>query len=186
MNEMGQPSAFTADEERMRFKVVIVGEPRVGKTTAVSRYVERQTRPEYKQTIGSNLYVKDTMLSDIPIKLLIFDIAGQTPYESVRSALFHNVDGVVAMFDMTNPHTLNLIDNWLQEVATYNPDAVCVVVGNKSDLADKIKVTVEDIQLSKLPLTVDETFTASALTGSNMLEMWHTFCTSLVVKRRNA
>lgn len=119
------------------FKVILIGDGEVGKTSLIKRYIFNEFLTDYKATIGSNLYVKDLKYDDKDVKLTIWDIAGQQKWEVMRPVYYRGAHGVLALYDVTNEESYkNLLSNWFDELKILKKPFKTIVIGNKIDLGD--------------------------------------------------
>ncbi|MHA1410751.1 MAG: Rab family GTPase [Candidatus Odinarchaeia archaeon] len=162
------------------FKVVLVGEPAVGKTTTVLQYVEKIFRTEYLPTIGVDIYNKDIQINDIKVKLMVWDIAGQKGYEMMHKSYYRGAEGAFGVFDLTRKITMKLLDNWLTKVKEYaGEDIPIIILANKADLKTSIVVSDKEIESfasrRKLPW-----FKTSAKTGENVKEAFQSMVNKIL------
>jgi small GTP-binding protein len=119
---------------RKVFKVVIVGEGNVGKTTLVRSYVDQILVRNTIPTIGVDLSTK-VIPDDGPGKQLqIWDLGGQPHLRFVAQIFFRGASGVVAVFDVTRKQSLTELEGWIQRVYEVTGQIPLVIVGNKIDL----------------------------------------------------
>jgi small GTP-binding protein len=139
------PQPGTApDSYQFLFKVMVIGEGAVGKTTLVNRYVTGVFERDYKTTIGSQFAVKLTHISPpekeyaTGIKLQAWDVAGQARFKAVRKMYYSGAAGIILVFDVTRRRSFTELAKWVQEsdesIGTRVP---MVCVGNKTDLPDR-------------------------------------------------
>ncbi len=154
-----------------RFKIIVCGDPGVGKTSTILRFTDRAFKRTYIPTIGVNISEKKIDLSkekNISIVYILWDIAGQSKFSRMRKHFYQGADGVLLVFDLTRPKTLNSIPDWYKDVESYLKTKIKgFIVGNKNDLVENRKID-EDVALKiakKLNLGYIET---SALTGENI------------------
>ena len=105
------------------------------------------------------------------LKLKICDIPGQERYRTVPKSYFLGSKGIILMFDKTNKNTLDNINVWFKQIKEVIDvkDVCLILVGNKVDLVDKIKVSKEDALSTAKELEIPY-FETSALTGENIGE----------------
>lgn len=122
------------------FKVIIVGDSLVGKTTFVHRYVSGKFDPGFKTTVGVDFALKKIERSkqDI-VRLQLWDIAGQERVSSLTRVYYKDASACVIMFDVTQRKTFNNVMNWKNDVekkvALSNGSPVpCLLLANKIDL----------------------------------------------------
>jgi small GTP-binding protein len=169
------------------YKICIVGNSRVGKTTLLLQYLEKRFIIEPDRTIGSNFFVKYLKIPEIPslVTLQVWDLAGQPHYRWVRSAFYKGAKGIIYVFDLTRKETFNNLLSWKEEVEGILGTKPNILVGNKIDLA---KITSNDISQSEIStmketLASDEYVETSAKLGTMVeyvfekltLNMYHIF-----------
>jgi len=117
------------------FKIIIVGDSNVGKTSIVHRFVHNERPVGVHLTVGVDFGIRLVHVGDVCVKLQLWDTAGQEMYRSIASAYYRNSAGCIAMFDVTNQRSFQSLQQWMRDIRQAVPDARCVVVGNKTDLA---------------------------------------------------
>ncbi len=157
---------------QIKRKVNLLGEAGVGKTSLTLRFVKNVFGDKYLKTIGTNVYTKQIPVANVDVKLIIFDIMGDTGFDSVRDRAFENSSGGIAVADFTRKETLDkLIDDWLpkyRELAV--ADAPIILAINKVDL-DKQELSRKEI-IDNTSHYVDAIYFTSAKTGENVEEIY--------------
>jgi Ras-related protein Rab-1A len=164
------------------FKIPLVGDGGIGKTSFVLRFVGGTFQQDYKMTIGVDFRLKLVTLPDgTPVKLQLWDTGGQARFTSVRSIYYKGSSGFVVMYDVTNRASFSNLDRWMDEVLKHVPDAEVLLIGNKSDLTDqKIISSAEGRHVAtKYNALFAET---SAKTGKGVNEAMAHFVEKLVKK----
>lgn len=160
---------------RFNKKVCVLGDEGVGKTSLIRRFVYDQFDDSYIRTIGTKISKKDMMLQGkegkpVQLFLMVWDILGHKSSKKVPATYYAGVEGILVVFDLTRPETFTDLDYWVESIMVeknYSP--VIVILGNKSDLADQQKVSLDQIQA--LVAKVNATFfLTSAKTGQNVEE----------------
>jgi len=128
------------------FKVCIVGDFAVGKSTLLHQFLEKRFLSNVQSTIGSNFFVKHVKIPETNsfITLQIWDLAGQDHFKWVRRAFYIGVKGIVYVFDLTRKETFEHIKNWKEEVESISGFIPNVLVGNKSDLIETRVISSEE------------------------------------------
>ena len=99
--------------EEISMKILVVGEPSVGKTSLVQRYCRGSFSTEYKSTIGVDFSIKRIEWnSNTNLNLTLWDLAGQSRLNTQIKAYYRKTDGVVCVCDISRPETINDILNW--------------------------------------------------------------------------
>ncbi len=152
----------------LRFKILLLGDGAVGKTTLIKRFIEGAFRSEYKMTIGVNVYKKNVELNmEQTIEFSIFDVAGQQRFQAIRTAFYKGASGALIIFDLTRSPTFKNVEQWMNELKGYAGAVPFVLIGNKSDLKEQRVVQSSEIQAfsDKFSCLYIET---SAKTGENV------------------
>lgn len=126
----------TLDQDcKYSFRVLVVGDPGVGKTSLIKRFTKGYFCENNTSTVGVDV---DTRILDIQgdrVKLHCTDTAGQEKFRGLTQSYYRSADAVVLVFDITNRGTFASIPQWLVNVHTHaGRDIVKVLVGNKTDL----------------------------------------------------
>ena len=124
--------------------MVFLGEPAVGKTSLVGRYVYDSFEGDYLATIGTHIHVKMVQIEDTLVKLVIWDIAGQDSFAQLRKAYYQNASGAFFVFDTTRPETLERFENWIEALYSVTDKVPLVLCENKTDLKSAIKKSQVD------------------------------------------
>ena len=137
------------DNEYISCKVVMVGEPGVGKTSIISRYVLNQFSDVVISTTGASYATKVYELDkDNKIKFQIWDTAGQERFRSLAKIFYQNAAAVVLVYDITLRDTFEkLKEYWIKEIKENAPsDIILALVGNKSDNYELEVVSIKEGQ----------------------------------------
>ena len=128
------------------YKIVVIGEAGVGKTSIVRRYCEGTFLEGYKTTIGSDFYAKYLRCSDgSPLILSIWDLAGEDRFSFVMENFLKGARGALLVFDLTRKRTFIRLADWLSTLhKSVNKPLPIILIGNKSDLLDSRFVNAEE------------------------------------------
>ncbi|GFV61602.1 ras-related protein Rab-3 [Trichonephila clavipes] len=126
------------------FKILIIGNSSVGKTSFLFRYAEDAFSSAFVSTVGIDFKVKTVFRQDKRVKLQIWDTAGQERYRTITTAYYRGAMGFILMYDVTNEESFNSVRDWVTQIKTYSWDnAQVVLVGNKCDMEDERVVSTE-------------------------------------------
>jgi small GTP-binding protein len=120
-------------------KVCMFGDPSVGKTSLVRRFVLGKYEEKYKSTLGTVIYKKETRSTKMnkSMMLMIWDISGQAEFKRIHASAFSNATGGFVVCDITRPETCEHVKDWVQTFKKYAGDNVPIIaLGNKSDLIE--------------------------------------------------
>eukprot|EP00922_Rhytidocystis_sp_ex-Travisia-forbesii_P019962 GHVS01029454.1.p1 GENE.GHVS01029454.1~~GHVS01029454.1.p1 ORF type:complete len:210 (+),score=15.80 GHVS01029454.1:210-839(+) len=124
------------------FKILIVGESGVGKSSILLRFTDDEFNDKQLSTIGVDFKVKYMSLGGRRLKLAVWDTAGQERFRTLTSSYYRGAQGVILVYDTSNRNTFDHLGSWLEEVRKYstNADAVKMLVANKIDVEDHREV----------------------------------------------
>ena len=128
-------------EHNYIFRICILGDSNVGKTSLLSRYTDKIFKESYNNTIGVDFKIVTLKYNDIIIKLHIWDTAGQERFKSIAVNYFKNSQGFIFVYDITDENSFKNVENWI-DLAFLNSNTVGInfLVGNKCDREDERKV----------------------------------------------
>ncbi|EIM92374.1 GTP-binding protein RAB5 [Stereum hirsutum FP-91666 SS1] len=134
--------------KQLQFKLVLLGESAVGKSSLVLRFVKDQFDDYRESTIGAAFLTQTVNLDDgMTVKFEIWDTAGQERYKSLAPMYYRNANCAVVVYDITQSASLEKARNWIRELQRQaDPSIVIALCGNKSDLAARRQVTQEEAQ----------------------------------------
>lgn len=140
----GQRDAADQNFDYM-FKLLLIGNSSVGKTSFLFRYADDSFTPAFVSTVGIDFKVKTVYRHDKRIKLQIWDTAGQERYRTITTAYYRGAMGFLLMYDVANQESFAAVQDWATQIKTYSWDnAQVILVGNKCDLEDERVVPTEE------------------------------------------
>eukprot|EP00827_Trimyema_finlayi_P003586 TRINITY_DN328_c0_g3_i2.p1 TRINITY_DN328_c0_g3~~TRINITY_DN328_c0_g3_i2.p1 ORF type:complete len:239 (+),score=76.45 TRINITY_DN328_c0_g3_i2:48-719(+) len=168
------------------FKLVIIGNSGVGKSSLLLRFADDQFSDSYLTTIGVDFRFKTLDIDGKSVKLQIWDTAGQERFRTITNAYYKGADGIIIVYDCTSQDSFDDIENyWINEVAQYGEKNVeLMLIGNKSDLLEDKKVqkaTAEEYAKQKKM----QFFEASAKTADSVIESFKTLSRILISKNQS-
>jgi small GTP-binding protein len=116
------------------YKVLLVGDGNVGKTSLVRRFCEGKFDESRILTIGVDFQIKTVRLGDKTIRLSIWDVAGQERFRAFRDQFYAGTLAVALIYDSTSPATFFNLARWRDDVRAIIPQVPMCVIGNKMDL----------------------------------------------------
>ncbi|XP_061571223.1 EF-hand calcium-binding domain-containing protein 4B [Cololabis saira] len=152
------------------FKVVLVGNSSVGKTSLLRSFCEGRFHPAATATVGIDYSVKTLTLDNMQVAMQLWDTAGQERYRSITKQFFRKADGVVVMYDVTVQESFKAVKPWLLNVQEAAGEGVPVLLlGNKMDMEKEREVLLKDAERLASENKV-MFFEVSAFTGKNVSE----------------
>ena len=153
-------------------KLILTGDFKVGKSSLIRRFIENTFEESYISTIGVEISKKSVILDEeTEVNFVLWDIGGQistmAPY---RHRFYEGASAAFIIIDRTRSNNLESVNRWHKEILESVPRGIpIVIVGNKSDLAEEVVISEEQIKIVAKQLGFHYILT-SALTGENVNE----------------
>jgi small GTP-binding protein len=170
---------------QLHFKLCVVGDGGVGKTTLINRFLSGSYLADLKMTIGVDFHIHKRERGDKSISFQIWDLGGQERFQKMRvfDRYVHGSHAIMIAFDLSRIDTFENLPKWLElaQKAVSNP--VLILVGTKHDLnrevdSDLIEAWINEHGISQFIET-------SALTGENINELFENVITELLQRFDN-
>ncbi|MGY5852068.1 MAG: Rab family GTPase [Candidatus Thorarchaeota archaeon] len=161
--------------EGFKFRVVLLGDACVGKTSLLRRFTENAFEEEYKQTIGTTFATKDLEIADDSgetrkVRLVIWDMGGQATYRELRRQFMKGASGAIIVYDVTRPDTYMAMNNWFESFREACPNADVIICANKVDLEGRMVPVEPGLMLRDW--FQSEYYETSAKTGSRVTDVF--------------
>lgn len=123
------------------FKVVLLGEGRVGKTCLCLRYVQNSFSSDQASTIEATYLDKRLNVGKKSVKLMIWDTAGQERFHALGPIYYRDANGALLVYDITDRDSFTKVRNWVKELRKIvGKNIVLVIAGNKADMEKQRQV----------------------------------------------
>ncbi|KAI3898040.1 hypothetical protein MKW92_011553 [Papaver armeniacum] len=127
------------------FKYIIIGDSGVGKTCLLLQFTDKRFQPVHDLTIGVEFGTRMITIDSKPIKLQIWDTAGQEVFRSITRSYYRAAAGALLVYDITRRETFNHLASWLEDVRQHtDANMTIMLIGNKCDLARRRAVSTEE------------------------------------------
>ena len=129
------------------FKVVLIGESGVGKTSIITQFIDQTFQEDQQSTTGGTFSTKSVICDNgKTLKFEIWDTAGQERYRSLTKMFYKDANAAVLVYDITRKDSFEEIQNyWSNQIKECSPPSIILaVVGNKSDLIEHEAVDEEE------------------------------------------
>ncbi|XP_055388903.1 ras-related protein Rab-35 [Condylostylus longicornis] len=154
------------------FKLLIIGDSGVGKSSLLIRFSDNTFSGSYITTIGVDFKIRTVTIDGLRVKLQIWDTAGQERFRTITSTYYRGTHGVIVVYSVTDGQSFANVRRWLQEIE-HNCDVVNkVLVGNQNDDPARKVVLTEDAQRFAKQMNI-ELFETSAKENINVEEMFY-------------
>ncbi|MFX0116651.1 MAG: Rab family GTPase [Candidatus Hodarchaeota archaeon] len=128
-----------------KLKLAILGNGRVGKTSLCESLREGRIPGTYDLTIGVDITTKDLSIAGNNVRLILWDMAGQTQFGCVRPAFYEGAKAAMIVFSLQDRGSFYDIKAWIRELQKHAPGTPFVIIGNKNDVKQR-EVTKEEIE----------------------------------------
>jgi len=155
------------------FRILIIGDPGVGKSSLSSRFVDNVFSAETISTTAPAMKSRVEPIGKKSVQLNILDTCGQELFRTVSRSIYNNVDAVIVVYDQGNEKSFNNVQFWLREVDNYskNPNCHKVIVGNKIDKVSNLVVSPDTGKEYATSISL-EFFNTSAKEDTNVDELF--------------
>ncbi|KAL6650878.1 hypothetical protein ACP70R_009803 [Stipagrostis hirtigluma subsp. patula] len=127
------------------FKYIVIGDTGVGKSCLLLQFTDKRFQPVHDLTIGVEFGARVITVDNKPIKLQVWDTAGQEAFRSITRSYYRGAAGALLVYDITRRETFNHLASWLEDLRQHaNANMTVILVGNKCDLAHKRAVSYEE------------------------------------------
>ena len=135
---------------RYSFKITVVGEGGVGKTSLIQKFTKNTFNEDYLKTIGANFSYYDNFIDNDAIRLIIWDIAGQNDFNFLMPSFLKDSRASIIVYSLEDNDlgrdSFNHIADWHEDVRNYCGDIPILLFVNKSDLVDPDQIDHAKIQ----------------------------------------
>ncbi len=156
------------------YKVIVIGDPAVGKTSLLTKFATNKFEEKYLPTVGVNILKEIINLEEQNVvNLMFWDVAGQPQFYMLHRPYFNGADAMLLVFDITRSSTFSNINNWYSTAVKYGLSGIPrLLIGNKIDLKDDRKIIMPMAEHLSEKLNAPY-FETSALTGDNVKLIFH-------------
>ncbi len=154
------------------WKILVIGEGAVGKTSIATRYTTGGFKESHLMTVGANFMLKNLEINGQTVKLSIWDTAGQEKFRKVVESYYKGGSGVLICFAINDRRSFEALEYWYSSTQKHlGTNAKYVLVGNKSDLESDREVKKEEAE-SWAQAHGMKYFETSALKNTNIKEVF--------------
>jgi len=173
-----------SDQKRQfLFKIVVVGDGGVGKSTMIQRLITGHFVP-MKITIGTDLLTWSTTKGDIDIKLQIWDFAGEKRFRFFLPNYSRGAQGCLLCYDISRYTSFQNLQEWYDVVEENTTNPIFIMVGGKADLSESRRtVKKEEAEEFKNEHNIPFLIETSSKTGDNNANVFDTLVEAMLKKR---
>ncbi|MFX1454699.1 MAG: Rab family GTPase [Promethearchaeota archaeon] len=167
-----------------KFKIVVVGDAAVGKTSLIKRYTTNTFQKDYISTLGMQFSKFEEQIEGENVELLLWDLAGQESFSTLRDRFYTGSSGAIVVFSLSPEEleTYNHLPKWISDVRETCGSIPVILFGNKADLVDQNALmtspdyATSDIHVKKFAQDqrIIDYYKTSALTGQDVKKGFQT------------
>ncbi len=156
------------DKKGFVFKITVIGDGAVGKTSLIKKYTQGSFQKDYIKTLGAQFSKYDEEIEGDNCKLFFWDIAGQDEFNFMRPTFYKGSKAAIIVFSLTDDDSFEHISQWHDDIIKYCGDLPIILFGNKIDLLNE-----DDLDDEKAQEVVNDRnflgyYRTSAKTGSGV------------------
>ncbi|XP_072979280.1 uncharacterized protein [Typha angustifolia] len=168
----------------LTFKVVLLGDGRVGKTSLVLRYVTNAFSEKQEATIQASYLTKRLVIEGVPITLSIWDTAGQERFHALGPIYYRDADAIL-VYDIMDNDTFLRVTKWVKELQLMAPkNMIMAIAANKSDLVRSKKFNIQEAE-SYASTIGASLFITSAKSGTGIDDIFLDLANRLLQRRKS-
>ena len=170
--EILKDSQISQSDNFINFKIIIIGDSGVGKSSLLKRAVQNRFDESYQATIGFEFLLMHYKINELKFKLQIWDTCGQEMYRSLVQGFYRNTSLAIIVYDVNNPKSFEGLEVWLKDLRQQTEQEIPIfIVGNKSDMEKK--VSTEDAKIFSTSNRTKYFAECSARSGYNVKEIFN-------------
>jgi small GTP-binding protein len=135
-------------------RILVIGDSSVGKTTIINRLTTHKNFSDidHMPTIGVDFHTFQTRIDGDNIRINIWDVSGSDKFRSIISGYYKNINGIIMVYDISNPKSFNNIEKWLNDIKlnVTNPLIKILLIGNKIDLRNANYLNLNNLNNLKI------------------------------------
>lgn len=164
----------TVNLEKVIYKILVVGDVGVGKTSLIRKYTTNTFNLNYKATIGADFHIKKI---DENLHLQLWDIAGQERFQNMTRTYYKEGRAAIIIYDVGRNTTLNMTDKWLedinQKIKYHDKNIPVILVGSKLDLKHSGTLSPDNMDEYIKEKGYRAWYEVSSKTGENINELFN-------------
>ncbi len=141
-----------AGPQKFGFKITVIGDGRVGKTSLIKKFTKGSFEKNYVRSIGAQFSEFDKEIEGDHIRLIFWDIAGQDEFHFLRPSFYNESRAAIIVYSLEEnefgKRSFENIEHWNNEVQQHCEDIPIILFANKVDLVDESNL--DDIKIQKV------------------------------------
>ena len=175
---------------KFKFKITVIGDGRVGKTSLIKKFTQGNFQKEYIKTIGAQFSKYEEEIDGDLCELVFWDIAGQDEFHFLRPSFYRSSVASIVVFSLEEndfgKESFKHAGQWLKEIKKFCGDIPVALFGNKVDLVDESKLDEEKILKIVKKNNFNGYYHTSAKTGQNVENAFKVIIKELLNKTKSS
>ena len=174
------------NSEVFRFKIVVIGDGAVGKTSLIKKYTKGTFERDYVKTIGAQLSKYNKEINGDMIRLIFWDLAGQEDFNFLHDLFYKESKAAIIVYSLEKNDlgydSFTHIENWYKKLMKHCGDIPAILFANKVDLIDNSNIDTIRIQELVHKYNFLRYFITSAKSGEGVIEAFNAIIEKLYFK----
>jgi len=179
---------MSSSGKKLRFKVTVIGDGRVGKTSLIKKFTLGTFETDYVETIGAQFSKYDKEINSDNIRLIFWDIAGQRDFDFLRPSFYRESNAAIIVYSLEEnqlgKRSFEHITDWYQDIKRFCGDVPIVLFANKVDLIDESNLEHSQIQNIANKCSFFGYYVTSAKTGQGVYQAFNAIIEELYYKSK--
>lgn len=176
-------------ENAFVFKITVIGNGAVGKTSLIKKYTQGSFQKDYIKTLGAQFSKYDEEIDGDNVKLFFWDIAGQQEFGFMRPTFYKGSKAAIIVCSLEGTEhgkeSINDISTWHEDIKKFCGDLPIVLFGNKVDLIDEKSLDDSEIEALVEERNFLGYYRTSAKTGTGVYEAFQAIIKELYNRYKN-
>ena len=170
------------------FKICVIGNGGVGKTSLIRKYTKGSFQKEYIKTLGAQFSKYDEKIEGDNVRLFFWDIAGQEQFSFMRPTFYKGSKAAIIVFSHGpgEEKSFDSVPEWHDDIKKYCGDIPIILFGNKIDLVIKEKIDDDTVQKLADERNFLGYYKTSAKTGVGVYEAFQAIIKNLYNKYKES
>ena len=136
-----------SETEELKYKLIVIGDELVGKTSILKRFKFNQFNAIYEPTVGLEFESIPILIDEQSVNLLLYDMSGHQKFRGLIPLYTSDANIILLIYDISKLDSFNNIEKWYSSLNNLNrKEVIFALVGNKCDLDYNRKVQMEQAQ----------------------------------------
>jgi small GTP-binding protein len=180
---------MSESSRKFQFKITIIGDGEVGKTSLIKKFTKGSFRKDYIKTIGAQFSIYEKIVDGDIIRLLLWDIAGQDQFNFLRASFFKNSNASIIVYSLEpnkiGEDSFSHVQDWDTDIKKYCGEIPRVIFANKVDLIEEENISHVSLKEMAEKKNFLGYYITSAKTGKGVIEAFNALIDILYKKYRS-